>query len=169
VIELTKKDAAARLGISVRTLERRVRAGDIEIVYGARTIFGKRSVRVRLDVPAPCSAVAEHPQATESDSPEVTAEPEPKPQPLSYDPCEFRDSWGNTLTEPCERFLALFARDPGSTFDAPNPALTLLHIRQVAPRESFHTGGSRRRWPGAQNGYGNAVDSEEFTKLWQER
>jgi excisionase family DNA binding protein len=164
---LTQKETCKALGISLSTLKRKRKSGELQAVkVGNRIYF--RFAEPDDAAPVPQPEVKPFPNMV------TVAEPEPESAPETIDLENFTDSWGNKIGQPSEKFLALFGRDPGGAYDAPNPANTFIHVRQIAPRESFHHGGSRSAWPTAQPGYAQltsegqpTVDNDEWNKLWK--
>jgi hypothetical protein len=149
MIRLTQSQAAVQLGISVRTLQRRIRKGQIKTEHGPLTPFGRPGVFVLLEDKEPSASVTRevtHPEVPLF--PEVALCPEPKTDEVpseNFDPSTFRDSFGNGLHEPNPAFLAAF-RPMQDGPDACVPAIE--PIRSVVPRILFDVA------PSLGSGYG---------------
>jgi hypothetical protein len=152
--KLSKEDAAQELGISVRTLERRIADGLYRVERGAPNRLGKRSVLVLMPDGTP--AQPEPPVATVATPSEVVPfadvvlhpEPQEAPEPepdAQIDPATFVDSFGNGLHDPNPQFIAAF-RPGDNGADAIVPAV--IPIRRVGV--PIH----RNCAPGLPTGYG---------------
>ena len=152
--KLTKAVAAKDLGVSVRTLERKIAAGLYRVERGAPNRLGKRAVLVIMPEQRDGSNPSCQPEQRMSSGdirPEVipfadvplhpVPESTPIPEPETFDPVTFVDSFGNTLSTPNERYLAGF-RPEIDNADAIVPAVTPIRRVGVPQVHVDCTGGT---------------------------